>query len=373
MASAKVPFIPDNTNGSVTKLDMRIGGLLAEPATGADEPYAPVFPVGFYTSFGGFLADNLTAPRRNQSRRGTPSYTTSRHSTISPPSTPYAHAGARALPHVRDALDVHEPHWRHGWGEPDQEQTEPYTGDESDGWEDPLNATQLAYVTIYGLDSGCHPVSLVLSCQDSYFTEYSAGADIVMQDMGTVCTPDYGDCGCDNCKGAFEDISDWMTSTLASRSWAANSLSPSGLVPQAFGNDTYWKRYPTGAEYTVSAALTINHGVVAWGQPAPDDLLAAASALAAALEPAKAFILSPEAEYAQSPTDRVDVASWTVGSRALLLVTNLNYEAKTVPIPAALRAAARAGLKQVLDTGAKIVGENIVLESVGTGAFILGR
>ena len=26
----------------------------------------------------------------------------------------------------------------------------------------------------------------------------------------TVCTPDYGDCGCDNCKGVFEDISNRM-------------------------------------------------------------------------------------------------------------------------------------------------------------------
>lgn len=56
---------------------------------------------------------------------------------------------------------------------------------------------------------GYHPVSLVLNCQDYYYPEYSAGADILLQDTyvvgnnvtystewDTPCTPDYGDCGC---------------------------------------------------------------------------------------------------------------------------------------------------------------------------------
>ena len=38
-----------------------------------------------------------------------------------------------------------------------------YTGDESDGTSDPLNATKTAYDLIYDLD-GYHPVSLVLNC-----------------------------------------------------------------------------------------------------------------------------------------------------------------------------------------------------------------
>ncbi|EIN08099.1 hypothetical protein PUNSTDRAFT_135613 [Punctularia strigosozonata HHB-11173 SS5] len=194
-------------------------------------------------------------------------------------------------------------------GGPDQEPAELSTGDEPNGWEDPLNATQLAYDTIYGLDWGYHPVSLVLNCQDYYFTVYSAGADI----WGTVCTPDYGDCGCDNCKGFSKTYPTGLDSFHPRQQILGPELPQSvWTVPQAFGNDTYWKRYPTGAEYTVFAALTINHAataVVAWDQPAPDDLFAAASALAAAPEPAKAFILSPEAVYTQSATDRVDVAT----------------------------------------------------------------
>ena len=56
-----------------------------------------------------------------------------------------------------------------------------YTGDEPDGTSDPLNATTFAYDEIYKLD-GFHPVSLCLNCQDYYWTEYSAGADIILAD-----------------------------------------------------------------------------------------------------------------------------------------------------------------------------------------------
>ena len=56
-----------------------------------------------------------------------------------------------------------------------------YTGDEPDGTSDPLNATSTTYDLIYALD-GYHPVSLVLNCEDYYWTEYTAGSDIVMQD-----------------------------------------------------------------------------------------------------------------------------------------------------------------------------------------------
>lgn len=56
-----------------------------------------------------------------------------------------------------------------------------YTGDEPDGTSDPLNATRIAYDKIYELD-GYHPVSLVLNCQNYYWSEYTNGTDIVMQD-----------------------------------------------------------------------------------------------------------------------------------------------------------------------------------------------
>ena len=60
-----------------------------------------------------------------------------------------------------------------------------YTGDEPDGWSDPLNATSTAYDLIYSLD-GYHPVSLVLNCENYYWTEYTSGTDIVMQDAYSI-------------------------------------------------------------------------------------------------------------------------------------------------------------------------------------------
>ena len=123
-----------------------------------------------------------------------------------------------------------------------------YTGDEPDGTSDPLNATKVTYDLINDLD-GYHPVSLVLNCQDYFFTEYIQGTDVVMQDAypiainatfsvewGTPCTPDFGDCGCDNCVGEFEDISNRMDE-FAQRLEILGSDRTKTVwaVPQAFG------------------------------------------------------------------------------------------------------------------------------------------
>jgi hypothetical protein len=53
-----LPF-PDASIGSITKLDLRTGGLLAKRANDT-MPYEPIFPMGFYTSFGGYLDGNFS-------------------------------------------------------------------------------------------------------------------------------------------------------------------------------------------------------------------------------------------------------------------------------------------------------------------------
>ena len=123
-----------------------------------------------------------------------------------------------------------------------------YTGDEPDGTSDPLHATTITYDLIHELD-GYHPVSLVLNCQNYFFPEYTAGSDVVMQDAypisinatfsvewHTPCTPDYGDCGCDNCNGDFFDIStrmDEFSERLDILGWRRTKTV--WAVPQAFG------------------------------------------------------------------------------------------------------------------------------------------
>ena len=93
-----------------------------------------------------------------------------------------------------------------------------YMTDEPDRSSGPFAAVSPAYDKVYDID-GYHPVPLVLNCKDYEFEAYTAGTDIVMQDAymiwisetysvvwDTECTPGYGDCGCDNCVGEFEDI-----------------------------------------------------------------------------------------------------------------------------------------------------------------------
>lgn len=125
-----------------------------------------------------------------------------------------------------------------------------YTGDEPDGPSDPFNASTGSYSLIKSLDGGgYHPVSLVLNCQDYYFQEYSQGADVVMQDSypiavntsfssvyDTVCTEDFGCCGCDNCQGRFADIRDRMDEFYARLEVMGEKRTKTvWAVPQAFG------------------------------------------------------------------------------------------------------------------------------------------
>lgn len=59
-ATASLSFLPNPTSGSVTKMDLRTGALLAKPADGKGGDYDTVFPIGFYTSFDGYLSTNLS-------------------------------------------------------------------------------------------------------------------------------------------------------------------------------------------------------------------------------------------------------------------------------------------------------------------------
>jgi len=57
-------------------------------------------------------------------------------------------------------------------------------------------------------------------------------------EWNTPCTPDYGDCGCDNCKGVFEDISNRMdeyTQRMQILGWELEKSL--WAVPQGFGEE----------------------------------------------------------------------------------------------------------------------------------------
>ncbi|TCD66256.1 hypothetical protein EIP91_001619 [Steccherinum ochraceum] len=349
-ASTSLAFLPTPPDGrSVTKMDLRTGALLAKPANGAKGDYETVFPIGFYTNFGGYIASNLSLLDEIKADGF----------TIVHPIPTFDNLTALDL--VIDRMEelglylMYDMRWTYlnttgVTEEVNRIKNRPnlllwYTADEPDGWVDPQNGTAIAYDTINSLD-GYHPVSLVLNCENYFFDKYTAGTDIVMQDTymignnvtfssqwGTPCTLDYGDCGCDNCKGSFEDIStrmDEFAERLFNLGW--DRTKAVWAVPQAFGDDTYWKREPTGQEWVVQSALAINHGalgIVPWNDPTTDDMKASASALAKAIPAMKSFILSPSATFERVVVNRVHVGIWTVGSQSLVLATNLNYNATT--------------------------------------------
>jgi hypothetical protein len=59
--NASLSYLPNPPSGSVTKFDSRTGGLSTKPFDGGNTAnYTPVFPLGFFTSFGDYLAKNLS-------------------------------------------------------------------------------------------------------------------------------------------------------------------------------------------------------------------------------------------------------------------------------------------------------------------------
>lgn len=126
-----------------------------------------------------------------------------------------------------------------------------YTADEPDGSEDPVSTLVSTTAYINTLDP-YRPSSLILNCQDYFFTNYSEGAPILMQDTypiginatystvyNTSCTREVGDCGCDNCRGGYEDIRDRMDDfTIRLEVLGRERSKTVWTVPQAFGSSS---------------------------------------------------------------------------------------------------------------------------------------
>ncbi|KAG6890138.1 hypothetical protein C0995_011431 [Termitomyces sp. Mi166 len=395
-ATGSLSYLPNPPSdiGSVTKMDLRTGALLARPANGKGGPYAPVLPVGFYTQFDGYLAQNLSISAELAAQGFTIVHPVPSFSNLT------------ALDLVLDAMQEAGLYLMYDMRSTYQNsasvteqvnriKSRPnlllwYTADEPDGTSDPLNATSISSNLITSLDggdgkggAGYHPVSLVLNCENYFFTEYASGSDIMMQDTymignnvtfstvwHTLCTEDYGDCGCDNCKGSFEDIStrmDEFRERLFINGWERSKAV--WTVPQAFGNDTYWERFPTGKEFVVESVI----GVVSWDDPTTPDIKASASLLAISLSKMAPYIASPNASFRQITLGRVDVGLWSVERETLVLASNMNYENATLLFKDL--SLEPSNIVQLLDSGSATSSDKsgIVFESVGSGAFIVTK
>ncbi|KAL8933448.1 MAG: hypothetical protein Q9216_006355 [Gyalolechia sp. 2 TL-2023] len=176
-----------------------------------------------------------------------------------------------------------------------------YTADEPDGHQDSPDAPGRVYPYIKSLDP-YHPISLCLNCQNYFFQEYTAGADIIMTDTypigtnteystkyHTPCNTTYGDCGCDNChtsptSPALSNIPSRIDLWARFQQQLGLVPKPIWSVPQAFTAQDFWTRTPTPNEVIAMAMLSINHGatgIVMWAWPTADEIEEATSKFSA--------------------------------------------------------------------------------------------
>lgn len=121
------------------------------------------------------------------------------------------------------------------------------------------------------------------------------------------------------------------TMCVPSPSYLPNLLTQTGGVPQAFGNETFWARYPTPDEEIVMNMLFINHGakgIAMWDYPTEPGIDNATSALSKIITSSAItnYLLSSFVAAADvSGLQRIDVAYWTVNNNTLVSVVNKNY------------------------------------------------
>ncbi|KAH8988393.1 hypothetical protein EDB92DRAFT_1035810 [Lactarius akahatsu] len=381
--------------GSITKFDLRTGGLLAKRAD-TQESYEPVFPVGFYTQFGGYLEGNDTVLEVLKSQG---------INVVHPIPTFDNLTAFNIMVDKMEELGLwlmYDMRWDYMNSTSVTEQVTSlrnrtnlllyYTADEPDGSEDPLAAPATAATLINLLDP-YRPSSLVLNCQDYFFSDYAAGTPILMQDTypiginatysvrwHTPCTRIQGDCGCDNCVGDFEDIRNRMDDfamRLEVLGWERSKSV--WTVPQGFGSSEYWSRTPTGAEFLVQMIVAVNAGArgsVSWTDPTTADIKAAASAFASALPELTPFLLSsslsqPPVHFSRVITsNRLDIGVWaSAEGTTLVIAANLNYFAVDIMLDEVLsttefKSLALVNPRMMLDGGARINSTHITFGSV---------
>ncbi|KAI5990410.1 hypothetical protein EDD15DRAFT_2388785 [Pisolithus albus] len=242
------------------------------------------------------------------------------------------------------------------------------TAHEPDGNSDPLTAAKQAYDLIYQMD-GYHPISIVLNCEDYNFSPYVEGADIVLEDAypiginatyspvwKTPCTPDFGHCGCDNCKGGLIDIKA-RVQTYKDRLdiLGYDRTKTVWTTPQAFGSGAYWNTTPTGQQWAAMDLISFNHGAMgsmSYQYPTTTGNVTTIEGTATNLtvvitENIQPFLVDPRATFSVYNYQGVDAGLWNNGTTFLLLVANTANDQVIVPWNA-------VGLGQITNATAQV-------------------
>ncbi|KAK0615919.1 hypothetical protein B0T17DRAFT_656983 [Bombardia bombarda] len=287
-ATSELLYLPEKTNGSVTKLDNLNGGMLFRNAASGNR-FVPLLPYGFYSSYDGFLAKNDTGVIQDYADLGLNAMTPLTIYRDAPGAFAYfdkidlkfmydLREGYKNLTYVREqVLAARDAEAIFAYWSTDERLARP------------LRPAPLAYTLLHALDP-YHPVALVLNCQNYYFASYSAGADILMEDVypiginatfskwGTACNATLGDCGCDNCAGSVFDVPHRLDDLSKYERWLGRWPKTKLHNPQSFHGEGYWGRDPTVQEAWAMNALAVNHGAqgfVSWVWPASGELGAA--------------------------------------------------------------------------------------------------
>ncbi|KAG1856791.1 hypothetical protein F4604DRAFT_1930614 [Suillus subluteus] len=342
--SASLLYLP-NTNASVTKTDLRTGALWVRPANGKGGAFAPFFPQGFYINFDEYLATNLTMIDQLKADG---------FNTIHP-IPPYTNLTVFEQVVNKTSSDgmyiVYDMRSSYQNLTAVAQQVEAYasipnllnweTAHEPDGNSDPLGAAVSTYDLIYQLD-GYHPVSIVLNCEDYNFSPYVGGADIVLQDAypiginatyspvwHTVCTPDFGHCGCDNCKGDAYDIRSRVQTYKDRLNILGFDRTKSvWTTPQAFGSGAYWNTTPTGQQWASMGFTSLIHGSKSYQYPTTTGNVTTIEGTATNLtvlitDVVQPFIVNSNVTFTKYDHLGVDAGLWHNGTAYLLIVANL--------------------------------------------------
>ncbi|KAK0626400.1 hypothetical protein B0T14DRAFT_424224 [Immersiella caudata] len=343
-ATSSVFYLPEKRNGSVTRIDNLNGGLWFRNAA-SKHRFEPLFAYGFYSSYDGFLRNKNNSEIQQYADLGLNAIT---------PLTIYNDSAAEFAymdkinlkfmynlrERYKNLTEVHD----NVLAARDAESIFAYwSADEPDGWQDPFSAPMLAYDLIRSLDPYA---TVVLNCQNYYFAEYSAAADILMADVypiginstfskwGTECNITHGDCGCDNCEGTVQDVPNRLDTLSLYESYLARfPPKPKVFSPQSFHGQDYWIRDPSPPESHVMVALSLNHGaasIISWLYPTSSLLARAHGALSRVItnSPVVDFLFGarPVPLGVKAPgTELVDAAGWIVGGKMLVCVVNGGY------------------------------------------------
>ncbi|KAI1165200.1 hypothetical protein F5B18DRAFT_205421 [Nemania serpens] len=372
-ASSKLLYLPDNPSGSATKIDNLHGGLLFKNArTGSD--FVPLLPYGYYGLYNGSndtgVADAFVRDYTSGGKGLNAIISLAGFADTNPVYKSMDAQGLHFMFDLRGSYkNLTETETRVNTIKHHTSLFAYWTADEPDGWQVPFDKTPAAQALIHKLDP-YHPVAITLNCQDYYFGAYAAGGDVLMEDVypigingtfskwGTACNATLGDCGCDNCAGAVQDVPSRLDDLARYERRLGRWPQPKFHNPQAFHGEDYWARDPSAAEARAMNALAFHRGatgIFGWTWPGSAALFDAHSDMArvVAAAPVRDFLLGAKVQRLDVVGQQhalVDAAGWVRGDRVLVSVVNGGYEDIAASVAVALPVAV-AGVESVVFGG----------------------